>query len=240
MSRNFRKIEAFLGLLTAGVMLFAFYLMFFYLPPMKDEAGEVLNSSFNIFYFHLPIALSSYLAFAILFLCSLFFLWKKASCWDIYARSAAEVGALFAFLVLLTGSIWAKAAWGWYWIWDIRLSTSLVLFLVYLAYLALRQAVEEPEKRARFAAVFGILGFVSVPMSFFSIRLWRSAHPLMFGQNLGASGKGGGLEGSALKLTLLVNSLAIFLLFASLFILKTQNESLQEKLEEKNARQFDE
>lgn len=223
-----------LALLTTSVMLLAFYMIFYYLPPMKDEAGQVLSSSFKIFYFHLPIAITSYLAFVILFACSIFYLREKTSRWDLYARSAAEVGALFAFLVLLTGSIWAKAAWGWYWIWDIRLTTSLVLFLIYLAYLSLRQAVEEPGKTARFAAVFGIVGFASVPLSFLSIRLWRSAHPLMFGQSLSGSGGGGGLEGTSIQLTLLVNFLAYFLLFATLFELKVENERMQEIIDEQS------
>ena len=176
----------------------------------------------------MPIAIISYLAFGVVFAASILYLREKSLKWDIYARSAAEVGTLFAFLVLVTGLIWAKDAWGWYWIWDLRLTTSLVLFLVYLAYMMLRKALEEPEKRARLSAVFGILGFMSVPLSFFSIRLWRSAHPLMFGGNTG--GSGGGLEGTALQLTLLVNFIAYFLLFLTLFSIKVKNEQMQEAI----------
>jgi heme exporter protein C len=76
--------------------------------------------------------------------------------WDIYARSAAEIGVIFALLVLITGSIWARATWGWYWIWEPRLTTSLALFLVYVTYLLLRQAIEEPESRAR-RSIFGLV-----------------------------------------------------------------------------------
>ncbi len=93
----------------------------------------------------------------------------------------------------------------------------------------LRKALEEPEKRARLAAVFGVLGFLSVPLSFFSIRLWRSAHPLMFGGNTG--GSGGGLEGTSLQLTLFVNFIAYFLLFLTLFSVKVQNERMGEELD---------
>lgn len=228
MASNSRKTGV-LAVVTAGVMLLATYMIFFYLPLIKDEAGEVLSGSFRIFFFHMPIAIISYLAFAVVFAASILYLRDKALKWDIYARAAAEVGTLFAFLVLVTGSIWAKDAWGWYWIWDIRLTTSLVLFLVYLAYMMLRKALEEPEKRARLSAVFGILGFMSVPLSFFSIRLWRSAHPLMFGGNTGVSG--GGLEGTSLQLTLLVNFIAYFLLFLTLFSIKVQNEKMGEELE---------
>lgn len=223
-----RKIRV-LAVVTAGVMLLAIYMLFFYLPPMRDESGEVLSESFRVFFFHMPIAIMAYLAFGVVFVASVFYLREKSLKWDIYARSAAEVGTVFAFLVLVTGSIWAKDAWGWYWIWDVRLTTSLVLFLVYLAYNMLRKALEEPEKRARLSAVFGILGFLSVPLSFFSIRLWRSAHPLMFGGNTG--GSGGGIEGTSLQLTLLVNFAAYLLLFLTLFYVKVQNEQMEEKLD---------
>ncbi len=238
MAANSRKTGV-LAALAAGVMLLAVYMIFFYLPPIRDESGAVLSDSFRIFFFHMPIAITSYLAFAIVFVASVFYLREKALKWDIYARSAAEIGALFSFLVLATGSIWAKDAWGWYWIWDLRLTTSLVLFLVYLAYLMLRKSLEEPEKRAQLAAVFGIVGFVSVPLSFFSIRLWRSAHPLMFGGNSGGSG-GSGLEGTALQLTLAVNFIAYLLLFAALFAVKVENERMQEAVDEKRYGEFEE
>jgi len=238
MAANSRKTGV-LAALAAGVMLLAVYMIFFYLPPIRDESGAVLSGSFRIFFFHMPIAITAYLAFAVVFVASVFYLREKALKWDIYARSAAEIGALFSFLVLVTGSIWAKDAWGWYWIWDLRLTTSLVLFLVYLAYLMLRKSLEDPDKRARFAAVFGILGFVSVPLSFLSIRLWRSAHPLMFGGNNGGSG-GSGLEGTALQLTLAVNFIAYILLFAALFAVKVENENMQEAVDEKKYREFGE
>jgi heme exporter protein C len=95
----------------------------------------------------------------------------------------------------------------------------------------LRKSLDEDEKRARLSAVFGILGFVSVPLSFLSIRLWRSAHPLMFGGNTGRNG--GGLEGAALQLTLLINFIAYFLLFLTLFSVKVQNERMGEELDDK-------
>ncbi|WP_445474479.1 cytochrome c biogenesis protein [Methanococcoides methylutens] len=217
-----------LPLLAAVTMVLAIGMIFFYLPEMKGESGEVLDSSFRIFYFHMPIAITSYLAFTVVFASSVLYLRNGEYKWDIISRSAAEVGVMFALLVLVTGSIWAKATWGWYWVWEPRLTTSLALFLVYVAYLLLRQAVDVPDKRARLAAVFGILGFVSVPLSFLSIRLWRSAHPLMFGE--ASYGSGGGLEGMSLQLTLLVNIIAFILLFASVVSYKVGNEKLEEEV----------
>jgi len=221
--------EKALAIATAILMSLAIWMVLFYLPEMRSGSGEVLDSSFRIFYFHLPIAFTAYFAFFVVFIASVQQLRLSSSKWDIVALSAAEVGVVFAFLVLVTGSIWAKATWGWYWIWEPRLTTSLVLMLVYLAYLMLRQAVEEPEKRARLAAVFGIVGFVSVPLSFLSIRLWRSAHPLMFGSSA-YGGSGGGLEGTTLQLTLLVNMAAFFLLFVTLLTYRVRNEELREEL----------
>ncbi|KXS42299.1 MAG: cytochrome c assembly protein [Methanolobus sp. T82-4] len=226
-----RKKEKILAAAAGVVMLLAVWMIFFYLPEMRSGSGEVLESSFRIFYFHLPIAFTSYLAFLVVFIASIFQLKQSSRKWDIVALSAAEVGIVFASLVLITGSIWAKATWGWYWIWEPRLTTSLVLLLVYLAYLMLRQAVEEPEKRARLASVFGIIGFVSVPLSFFSVRLWRSAHPLMFGGSAYGS-TGGGLEGSSLQLTLIVNLIAFILLFAALLVYKIRNEEMKEDIED--------
>jgi len=101
---------------------------------------------------------------------------SKQQKWDIIALSAAEIGVIFAVLTLLSGSIWGKSAWNAYWAsWDVRLNTSLVLFLIYLSYLMVRQAVEEPEKRARLSAVFGIVGFISVPVSFLSVRFYAGS-----------------------------------------------------------------
>lgn len=218
-----------LTVVTTALVLLSMYMIFFYLPIMRSGSGEVLDSSFRIFYFHMPIAITAYLAFFIVFAASVMQLRSNDAKWDIYARSAAEIGVIFALLVLITGSIWARATWGWYWIWEPRLTTSLALFLVYVTYLLLRQAIEEPESRARLAAVFGIVGFVSVPLSFFSIRLWRSAHPLMFGEAMYGS-SGGGLEGSALQLTLLVNFVAFLVLFITLFIYRSNMENLKEEI----------
>jgi heme exporter protein C len=217
-------------LFTALMLVVAFGAIFFYLPVMKDPAGNVLDSSFNIFYFHMPIAIVAYLAFFVVFVSSILYLRDNNDKWDMLSLSAAEVGVIFAFLVLATGSIWAKAIWGWYWVWEPRLTTSLVLFLVYVGYLMLRTALDDPLKRARLSAVFGIVAFVSVPLSFFSIRIWRSAHPLMFGGSLYGQ-EGGGLEGSSLILVLLLNMLAFVMLFISLTSFKFQNEKLVRELE---------
>lgn len=213
--------------LTAVLMLISIYLVFFVAPiPINPTQAGGDPANFKIFYFHLPIAISAYLAFAVVFISSVLYLRSKHQKWDIVAISAAEVGVIFAFLTLASGSIWARSAWGDYWVtWDVRLNTSLVLFLIYLSYLMVRQAVEEPEKRARLSAVFGIVGFIGVPLSFMSIRLWTktTVHPVA---ELNYS------TFSPLLVTLLVNFVAFFLLVASLMLLRIDNEQLKEKINE--------
>lgn len=213
--------------LTAVLILVSAYLIFSGYAPIpvstKEATGDPNN--FKIFYFHVPVAISAYLAFAIVFAASILYLRSKEQKWDIAALSAAEVGVVFAFLTLVSGSIWARSAWGAYWVtWDVRLNTSLVLFLIYLAYLMVRQAVEGPEKRARLSAVFGIVGFMGVPLSFLSIRLWTRAtvHP-----NAEID-----FRLSPLIITFFVSFAAYLLLVISLTLLKIENERLKERVTE--------
>ncbi|PWB51194.1 MAG: cytochrome C assembly protein [Candidatus Methanoperedenaceae archaeon] len=213
---------------TAAAILVSIYLIFFIAPipinPM-DAAGDPIN--FKIFYFHVPIAATAYLAFAIVFVSGIMYLRTKREIWDTRAAAASEIGVVFAALTLITGSIWARSAWGEFWVsWDIRLNTSLVLFLTYVSYLMVRKAIDEPEKRARLSAVFGIFGFISVPLSFLSIRLWNRAtvHPVVVGPG------GGGISGDIVIGTVLVNVIAFILLMTSLIILRMENEKVTEEI----------
>ncbi len=221
----FRKI---LFSLTAVAIVVSIYLIFFIAPipvdPM-DAGGDPIN--FKIFYFHVPIAVTAYLAFTIVFVSSIMYLRTKQQKWDTIAVAASEIGVVFAALTLITGSLWARSAWGEFWVsWDVRLNTSLVLFFIYISYLIVRSSIDEPEKRARLSAVFGIFGFISVPLSFLSIRLWNRAtvHPVVVGPG------GGGISGDIVIGTVLVNVIAFILLLTSLIILRMENEKLTEEV----------
>jgi heme exporter protein C len=215
--------------MTVALILISVYIDFFIAPaPTSMGAGDPNN--FKIFYFHLPIAISAYLSFFIVFISSILYLRKKEQKWDIISLAAAEVGVIFALLTLITGSIWGRSAWNTYWdSTDVRLNTSLILFLIYISYLMIRQAVEEPEKRARLSAVFGIIGFISVPISFLSVRFYSRLHPCVVPPC--ASGGGGGIGPDVLPF-LLINFAAYFLLAATLIMLKIDNEKLKEKVNE--------
>ncbi len=201
------------GLVLLNFILFAaaLYLVFLWVPT-EQTMGIVQR----IFYFHVPVAWVAFLAFFHVFLGSVLYLWKRDSKWDIIASSSAEVGIVFTTLVLITGSIWAKPIWGVWWVWEPRLTTALVLWLIYIAYIMVRSFAAEESRGARFAAVVGIVGFIDVPIVALAITLWRTQHPgpLIFQ---------GGLAPSML-LTLLVCLAAFTTLY---LLLLTQRISLK-------------
>ncbi|MEE8619299.1 MAG: cytochrome c biogenesis protein CcsA [Dehalococcoidales bacterium] len=158
--------------LGLALMIAALYMVFVYVPTEK-HTGIVQR----IFYFHVPVAWVSFLAFFVTFIFSILYLWKRAMKWDAIAHASAEVGVIFTTLVLITGPIWAKPVWGIWWTWDARLTTSLVLWLTYVAYLLVRSYAAEPARGARFSAVIGIVGFINVPIVFLTVNLWRTQHP---------------------------------------------------------------
>ncbi len=158
--------------LSAALMMAALYMVFMYVPTDR-ETGAIQR----IFYFHVPVAWTAFFAFFITFIAGILYLVKRKPHWDFVAAASAEIGLVFTTLVLVTGSIWAKPVWGVWWTWDARLTSSLVLWLIYVAYFIVRSYVSEEERRFRYAAVVGIIGFVDVPVVALAIQLWRTAHP---------------------------------------------------------------
>lgn len=161
-------VASFLGVVVA------LYFAFIY-APTEATMGPVQR----IFYFHIAVAVSAFVAFGVVAVGSIGYLITRRRGWDSLGVSAAEVGILFCSLVLITGPLWAKPAWGTWWTWDPRLTTTLVLWLIYVGYLMLRNAMEDPARRALVSAVFGIIGFIDVPIVFMSIRIWRTIHPVV-------------------------------------------------------------
>jgi len=196
-----------LPVLSLALFIAGLYLVFLYVPT-EASMGVVQR----IFYFHVPVAWVAFLAFFIVFIGSILYLWKRDDRWDRLAAASAEIGVIFTTLVLITGSIWARPAWGVWWTWEPRLTTALVLWFIYAAYLLVRSYAPEESRGARFAAVIGIVGFIDVPIVFLAIVLWRTQHPnpVIFE---------GGLEGSML-LTLMVCLAAFTTLYVTLLRLR--------------------
>ena len=145
----------------------------FQVAPTERTMGNIQR----VFYFHVPSAMMSFLGFAVVFLGSVLYLIRRTPQWDTLAHAAAELGVLFCTIVLVTGPIWARPVWGTWWTWETRLTLTLLLWLLYVAYLLLRMYVDEPELRARFSAILGIIGFLVVPFVYFSVHLWGGLHP---------------------------------------------------------------
>jgi len=156
--------------------------------PLDSVQGVIQK----IVYVHPPCAFAAYLGFACTALGGALYLWRRDEAWDRFAASSAEVGVLFCALVIATGPLWARGTWGRWWSWDLRLTLTLLLFLVFLSYLLLRSFTEGSERTARFAAVYGIAGLALVPLNYFAIELagGRSIHP----ENLQRGSLGAGMR----------------------------------------------
>jgi heme exporter protein C len=157
---------------VAALMFIAGYAAFF-LAPTERTMGLIQR----IFYFHVPSAWTGFAAFFIVFIASIAYLMKREAKWDWLGVSAAEVGVAYFTVVLVTGPIWAHPVWGIWWTWDARLTSTFVLWVLYVSYLLLRTLVSEPSRRAVVSAVFGIFAFLDVPLVYLSIWLWRTQHP---------------------------------------------------------------
>lgn len=194
---------------TVVSFLAAIYFIFMY-----AEMERVMGAVQKIFYMHVPSAWVAFLAFFVTFVFSILFLVKRKRIYDTYAYVSAEIGVVFTIIVLTTGPIWARSSWNTWWSWEPRLTTTLILFFIYVAYIMVRQMDGVWDKKARLAAVFGIIGFADVPIVFFAIRWWQSKfHPVVFGE--GASQSGGGISDTML-VALLVSIAAFTFLYAYL------------------------
>lgn len=158
---------------ASAVALVAALYGIFVMSPAERVQGEV----FRIFYVHLSLAWLAYLAFFLVFVASIAYLWRRRPGADHLARAAAELGVVCTTLVLVTGVLWGRPVWGVWWTWDARLTTTLVLWFIYVGYLMARSAIADPDRAARVAAVIGVVGFADVPVVQLSVTWWRTLHP---------------------------------------------------------------
>jgi heme exporter protein C len=170
----FRVLRRGFGLSAVGLVgLAVVYVVALGYTPVEARQGLAQK----IFYLHVPAAWSALLAFSLVGLASVLYLWLHDPRLDRFAAASAEVGVAFSLVMLTTGPIWAKPIWGTWWTWDARLTLTLFLFFLFVGYLALRAAVQDPQERARFSAVVGILGMLLVPFIHLSVYLFRTLHP---------------------------------------------------------------
>jgi heme exporter protein C len=192
----------------------------FFIAPTERTMGDIQR----IFYFHVASAWAGMDAFFVCFVANLLYVWKRQPQYDFLGVAGAEVGLVLTTVVLITGPIWAHPVWGIWWTWDARLTSTFVLWLLYVSYLLLRSLIEEADRRALLSAIFGIFAFIDVPLVFFSIRWWRTQHPapVIMG------GTGSGLDPTMNKVfffnVLAMHVFALFLIVERYVVEKMKNE----------------
>lgn len=216
------KLNGAIGVLS-GIFIFIGLFLGLVVSPPDYYQGEVVR----IMYIHVPFAKVSLLAYTTLFLGSCVYLWKKDLIVDNLCHAAAGVGVFFTSAALLTGSIWAKPTWNTWWTWDPRLVSFTILLLILLGYLMLRTFVEDKRKEATYAAVLAIIGFVDLPIVYFSVEWWRTLHQPMSISTRGVSIAPGML------MPLFFMAIGISLLFSYMLMIRTQMLYLQHLLEAK-------
>ncbi len=219
-----RALEVVAGLAVLG----ALGMVFFY-APLERVMGAVQK----VFYFHVASNWLGMLSFAVAAVSGFLYLIRRKEKWDALEVAAVEIGLVFSLLGIVSGSIWARPVWNTWWTWDPRLVTVTIMMLIYIAYMLLRQGIEDPERRARFAAVYAILGFFSVPLTFLSIRLFRTIHPVVIGDNPLA--KGSFNMTPEMRLTLIVSVLAYTLLYVVLLWHRYRLEVMRRAVERERA-----
>jgi len=215
-----------LNIVSAVLLAIATWLVFFY-APMELVMGQVQR----IFYFHVANAWVGMLGFMVAAVAGIVYLRTHNQKWDIIELAAVEISLVFFITTIVTGSIWAYPAWGTWWTWDPRLTTAAILEMIYIAYLLLRQGIEDPERRARFGAVYTLIGALSVPITFLSIRLFRTIHPALIGT--ASSAAQGGFDMTPRMLQTFFFSLLTFsVIFSTLLWHRIRLGRLAEKVEQ--------
>jgi heme exporter protein C len=215
-----RRGERILGWVTLAAMAGSAVMSLVVAPPDADQ-----RNAQRLMYIHVPSAWLAYLAFAVVFVASIAYLKTKKTRWDRLAAASAEVGVLFTVLAIALGSIWGKPIWGTWWTWDPRLTTTAVLLLIYIGYLAVRRLPDSPARRGRWAAVVGIVGFLDVPIVQLSVTWWRSLHQGPTVRLLGQS-----TIAPIMLVALLVGVFAFTLLYVYLVTVRLRVGRLEDRL----------
>jgi heme exporter protein C len=217
-----------LALLMTGAMMWAALI---YARPASNLAGDEQLAQ-RIFYIHMGCNIGAFAGFLLSVVGSIVYLVKRDLDWDRVSQAAIEAGLIFGLGTVLTGMFWAKPTWNTYWTWDPRLTTSTITVLVYIAYLLFRNGIDNRRTRARFASIYALLAFLSVPLTFFSARLFRSIHPVVFGsENPDAQG-GFAVGAYTMQQTLIFSIISFCVLFSVLVILRWRQLRMEDNLAE--------
>jgi heme exporter protein C len=202
-----------------------------YLALVFAPTEAVMGQVQRVFYFHVGTAWVGLLGFLFAAITGIIYLVTKDPKWDRVEVAAVEVSVVFFFITIVLGSIWARPAWNTWWTWDPRLTTAAITELIYIAYFMLRQGIEDPERRARFGAVYTLLGGISAPITFMVIRLFRTIHPVVIG-NASAAAEGGFDMTADMRVAFFFALFAFTVIFIDLFWHRIRLGNLQDKVEQ--------
>lgn len=225
MSETKPRLLTVLDIVTVLVFAVAVGMVFLYVKP--DVTMGMVQ---KIFYFHVSSFWTGMLGFAFSMVCGIIYLRTHDHKWDIIEVAGVEIGLVFSLVGVITGSIWAYPTWNTWWTWDPRLTTVTIMELAYFAYLMLRAGIEEPDRRATFGAVYTIVAFISVPLTFFSIRLFNSIHPVIIG---GSSSSLTESLAPDMVTTFMISLLAYTFVFVDLFWHRVRLGRLADKIEQR-------
>ncbi|MFO7625616.1 MAG: cytochrome c biogenesis protein CcsA [Anaerolineales bacterium] len=215
-----------LDIITILLFVIATGMVFLY-APMEIVMGQVQR----VFYYHVASAWVGMLGFLVAAVAGIGYLRTGKRSWDNVSLASVEISVVFLIVAIITGSIWARPIWNTWWTWDPRLTTTTIMVLIYAAYLMLRSGIEDPDRRARFGAVYAIIGFISVPLTFLSIRIFRTIHPVVIGS--GDPGAEGSFDMSTRMLHTFIFSLIVFsIIFVDLLWHRTRLGGLADKVEQ--------
>ncbi len=219
------RVLLFLDVLSALLLAVAAYLALVY-APLEAVMGAVQR----VFYFHVASAWVGMLGFIAAGVAGIAYLRTQDLRWDIIEVAAVEISLVFFFIAIVLGSIWARPVWNTWWTWDPRLTTAAITELIYVAYMMLRQGIEDPDRRARFGAVYTLVGAVSVPITFMAIRLFRTIHPVVIGSQ-SAEAQGGFNMTADMKVAFFFALFAFTVIFIDLFWNRIRLGQLAQKVE---------
>jgi heme exporter protein C len=222
-----------IGLTVASgvLMLAALYMALAWAPDAANLEAPAERFAQRIFYFHVPSAWIGFLAFIVAAIVAVLYLITRNQRWDVWGLASVEVGLTFFTMVMLSGPIWAKPTWNVWWTWDPRLTISTICWLLYIGYLMLRGAVEQPERQARFAAVYALMAAISVPINWMAIRWWRTIHPAVVAPGNNTEAMGGFGMSDNIFLTLLFCLFAFTVFYITLMYHRIQLENLKRRTE---------
>ncbi|MCJ7724310.1 MAG: cytochrome c biogenesis protein CcsA [Anaerolineales bacterium] len=215
-----------LDIISVLLLGIATYLALIYAPTER-----VMGDVQRVFYFHVATAWVGMLGFIAAGVTGIIFLHTQKIKWDIAEVAAVEISLVFFFITIVLGSIWARPIWNTWWTWDPRLTTAAIVELIYLAYFMLRQGIEDPNRRGRFGAVYTLIGAISVPITFLSIRLFRTIHPIVIGSQ-STEAQGGFNMTLPMKTAFFFALFAFTVIFIDLFWNRIRLGNLEQKVEQ--------